>query len=458
MNSKKILRNIIREAFENELNKSINQTNFPKSVGENMAGNKLPTVEEVYEILKSEEEQQGGSWIDNEFGDARFDNEEQAKLYAQEVYNFLVSLGKEKTIPVYRAVSAEDVDLTPYGIGESWSFSLDAAKQFARQNLGGKNIKIIRGYVPSQNVDWNMAVRLYHNFSDITSGESEFELPIPSNNKILNVDVVDYKDAKELEETYLKNIIKEEFNNDALKNVKYKLRYPKRNVLVYVSPEKLLQKAAIDNPDYDVTNKKNQIGNRVQKAKDFLNNYLNDNHLINPKTGERTKYEVEFEPSVVSFNSGRVGFEDGRHRVLAAKELGLKNVGIEVPKYQEEYFKSNFLTENSIITENTELSILPSVVNLNWSKTPKYKTIPIQTKILKIEDLKGSKQADVLRKSAKYSEKSTIPYIMDLGTLNSWPWEKYVLTDSNKKYCYIYSKDGVVTMNVFKIGEQVKKS
>ena len=169
------------------------------NIGDEMGGEKLPSVDNVYSILEDEESRQGGNWTNNEFGDARFESEQQARAYAQEVHDFLVSLGEAKEIPVYRAVSADEVDLDPYGIGESWSFSLDAAKQFARMNLSGRKIKIISGLVPSENVNWEQAVRLYHNFSDITDGDSEFELPIPANRKILDVRVDDVKNAKERE-------------------------------------------------------------------------------------------------------------------------------------------------------------------------------------------------------------------------------------------------------------------
>jgi hypothetical protein len=171
------------------------------NVGQDMGGEKMPNVDEVYNILENEESRQGGSWTDNEYGDARFENEEQARKYAEEVHGFLNSLEDEKgNIPVYRAVAADDVDLTPYGIGESWSFDIDAAKEFGRHlGIPTSKIKIISGEVPAENVDWETAIRNYHNFSDLHSGESEFELPIPSNRKINNVHVEDFKTAKSIE-------------------------------------------------------------------------------------------------------------------------------------------------------------------------------------------------------------------------------------------------------------------
>ena len=129
----------------------------------------------------------------------------------------------------------------------------------------------------------------------------------------------------------------------SLEELDYELRYPKENKLLFLDADKLLKRHSIDSPSFDITVKENQIGNRVQKAKDYISDYLLDNRWINPKTNERTNIKVNFEPSVVGIYNGKLGFEDGRHRVLAAKELGFKKVAVEVPKGQvaefEKYFK-----------------------------------------------------------------------------------------------------------------------
>ena len=124
-----------------------------------------------------------------------------------------------------------------------------------------------------------------------------------------------------------------------LRNVNYELRRPSENKLIFVDPSKLLERLDKDEPSYSVLNKNNQIGNRVEKAKEYLNKYLADQRAINPRTGERTKTTLSFEPSLVSIYNNKLGFTDGRHRVLAAKELGLREVGIEIPIEQEELFK-----------------------------------------------------------------------------------------------------------------------
>jgi len=128
-----------------------------------------------------------------------------------------------------------------------------------------------------------------------------------------------------------------------LTTVEYKQRYPKTHEVVFVDPSKVLDRLTKDDPDYDVQNKKNQIGSRVQKAKDFILNYAKDKRWINPKTGVRSETtKAEFEPSIAQINNGKISFEDGRHRILAAKELGIGKVAIEVPKGQANQFKKDF--------------------------------------------------------------------------------------------------------------------
>lgn len=171
-------------------------------VGEEMANNELPTLDEAYDIIENEESRQGGVWIADEDDDsenARFENKEQAMLYVKEIYDFLEDISNDNYIPIYRCVDADEVDLDPYSIGESWSIYLQNAKEFG-SHLGVplSKLKIISGYVPKENVDWESALRLYHIFSSLGDSDSEFELPIPSNNKILNVTVSNFKDAKEL--------------------------------------------------------------------------------------------------------------------------------------------------------------------------------------------------------------------------------------------------------------------
>ena len=119
-----------------------------------------------------------------------------------------------------------------------------------------------------------------------------------------------------------------------LNNKKYRIKDPNW-VLIFVSPTKILNKLQNDSPQHDVRKEENQIGNRVEKAKKFIINHWNDQN-------------VEFEPSRVglykiagSFSGEGYGitFHDGRHRILAAEELGIPEVGIEIPKNQIDKFE-----------------------------------------------------------------------------------------------------------------------
>lgn len=116
------------------------------------------------------------------------------------------------------------------------------------------------------------------------------------------------------------------------------------NVVVYVSPDKVLAAHAKENPKWAITNKENQIGNRVEKAKQYLSDFLTDRRPIDPKTGERIEgEEMPFEASMaMRLPSGKgyqLHFEDGRHRILAAKEMGIREVPIEVPASQAAQFE-----------------------------------------------------------------------------------------------------------------------
>jgi len=119
----------------------------------------------------------------------------------------------------------------------------------------------------------------------------------------------------------------------SLKDVKLTMRRPDKNEIIFVSADALLKQHAKDQPSYDIQNIDNRIKGRVEKAKKFLQDYLKDQRAINPKTGERMKTKISFEPSLVDvLDNGKISFEDGRHRVLAAKELGISEVPIEVPR------------------------------------------------------------------------------------------------------------------------------
>ena len=93
------------------------------------------------------------------------------------------------------------------------------------------------------------------------------------------------------------------------------------NVLVMVDPKKLLDALAAANPQDDMRNPDNQLDRggkpRVQAAKEFL---------LKPEN-QRGKLEAS-EVGVVDENN--IGIRDGRHRILAAEQLGMSQVAVEV--------------------------------------------------------------------------------------------------------------------------------
>jgi hypothetical protein len=164
--------------------------------------------------------------------------------------------------------------------------------------------------------------------------------------------------TQDMAQDVLKDVERDE-EADVFSGVELTMRRPKENEIIFVSVDELLDKHAKDQPQYDIQKKENRIGNRVEKAKKFIQDYIKDQRFINPKTGGRENNKVSFEPSVVDADeTGKISFEDGRHRVLAAKELGIKKVPIEVPKTKSEKIK-NTLTPTQNDTQKEQR--VPSV-------------------------------------------------------------------------------------------------
>ena len=123
---------------------------------------------------------------------------------------------------------------------------------------------------------------------------------------------------------------------------KYKLRYSESDTFIIVNIEKLLKQHVLDNPSYAFNNREGaDHPGRIEAAKQFWLDYCNDDRFIDFKTGDRNEYsKVYFEAPLVSIDYGKLGFSDGRHRVIAMKEIGYKNIIIEIPKEQIELFKN----------------------------------------------------------------------------------------------------------------------
>lgn len=121
---------------------------------------------------------------------------------------------------------------------------------------------------------------------------------------------------------------------------KYKLRYPKNNMLIKVNIDKLLRRHMKDEPDYAFDNKESSnYPGRVDRAKEFWIDYSKDQRYMDLHTKERKNWgKVVFEAPYITIENGKLGFSDGRHRTIAMKELGYSDIIIEVPKKQANLF------------------------------------------------------------------------------------------------------------------------
>jgi len=126
-------------------------------------------------------------------------------------------------------------------------------------------------------------------------------------------------------------------------DINYELRYPNKNTIIKLNINKVLKKHKHDEPKYSIDSRtsKNVISkNRIESSKEFWLNYSKDQRWINPRTKRRSLFpDMIFHPSIVMFdNNGKFGFVDGRHRLIAMKELGYKYAYFEVPKRQAKLF------------------------------------------------------------------------------------------------------------------------
>jgi len=123
---------------------------------------------------------------------------------------------------------------------------------------------------------------------------------------------------------------------------KYKLRYPQDNALIIVNIDKLLARHKMDEPEYAFsTRETSDYPGRVERAKKYWVDYAEDSRPIFPKDGTRKDWgNMAFEAPYISIWEGKLEFSDGRHRVIAMKELGYKNIIIEIPKDQIRLFDS----------------------------------------------------------------------------------------------------------------------
>ena len=122
---------------------------------------------------------------------------------------------------------------------------------------------------------------------------------------------------------------------------RYVMVRPGSNVLVLVSVDKFLTRLKKDDPDFyigsDTKIKSSQ--ERIKKSMDYITNYADNPKMFHPKTGERWDYDVMFEPTESTIYKNKLGVSNGRHRMVALKNLGYTHAYVEVPKEQENLFK-----------------------------------------------------------------------------------------------------------------------
>jgi hypothetical protein len=122
--------------------------------------------------------------------------------------------------------------------------------------------------------------------------------------------------------------------------------------ILYLSPAKILERVGEDMPDFDIRKQGVRIGDRLGKAKEFLRNVIE-----NPEydTVEATNIYLEWwtwgdaPGEKIFFKKPKMGISDGRHRLLAAYELGLNSFPIELFSMSEieqeknkEYLETHF--------------------------------------------------------------------------------------------------------------------
>lgn len=116
---------------------------------------------------------------------------------------------------------------------------------------------------------------------------------------------------------------------------------PNDNVLVLVNIDKFLSRFKKDSPEFYVGSETKNISSvgSIKSATDFINNYAEDPRYINHKTGQRmVGNEVMFVPTEASMYDGKLGITNGRHRMVALKNLGYTHAYIEVPQDQKNLF------------------------------------------------------------------------------------------------------------------------
>jgi len=123
--------------------------------------------------------------------DFHFVDKNQAIRYVNEIR--MVLGGLPEPIPIFRSISAtneEQIDKKNPGI--YWSCQKDNAITFGRHSWSNF---LLSGTIASKYVDWEETIRAYVINSDITDGDSEFEINVNDDTKIniIKIEKIKYK-------------------------------------------------------------------------------------------------------------------------------------------------------------------------------------------------------------------------------------------------------------------------
>ena len=117
-----------------------------------------------------------------------------------------------------------------------------------------------------------------------------------------------------------------------IENIEWKLR-DKKTTFIKVNVDKLLEILKNDSPDFYVERGgKNEIGNRIDRFKEYFKKHIE-------RVEENDSRIDPIELPMYNFYNNKLGVTDGRHRTVALKELGYKEIFIEVPKEQVSQFE-----------------------------------------------------------------------------------------------------------------------
>lgn len=123
---------------------------------------------------------------------------------------------------------------------------------------------------------------------------------------------------------------------------RYMINRPSSNVLILVNVDKFLSRFKKDDPHFFIggDTKIEDSQYRIKQSMEYITKFAENPKMFHPKTGERWIYDVMLEPTEAAIYNGKLGVGNGRHRMVALKNLGYTHAYIEVPKEQKDLFKS----------------------------------------------------------------------------------------------------------------------